>query len=134
MIRRAPFVLAAVLTIAVGCSSDRYASARLRLPAGGDSVRGRTAFVALGCPECHIFCGLDLPRPAAPSPAPVVLGGTVNYRPGGGRLAASIIHKAAESRMPHYADRITVQQLTDIVAFLQSQYTERPVAPPLMPY
>jgi hypothetical protein len=35
--------------------------------------------------------------------------------------------------MPLYADRMTVQQLTDIVAYLQSQYTLRP-APPPFPY
>ena len=30
-----------------------------------------------------------------------------------------------ESRMPHYADKMTVRQLTDIVAFLQSRYVVR---------
>ena len=39
------------------------------------------------------------------------------------------IPMAGQSRMTHYADRMTVQQLTDIVAFLQSQYTERPAEP-----
>ena len=27
-----------------------------------------------------------------------------------------------QSRMPHYSDQMTVRQLTDIVAFLQSRY------------
>ena len=133
MARRAPFVLAAVLAVAAGCNSDRQTSARLRLPPGGDAARGKAAFLALGCPECHAIPGLDLPRSAVPSSAPA-LGGTVNFLPSAGWLATSIIHKAAESRMPHYADRMTVQQLADIVAFLQAQYTERQVLPPLTPY
>jgi hypothetical protein len=136
-----------MLVMAAGCNSDRQSSAGFRLPPGGDAARGKTAFVALGCPECHAFSGLDLPRSATPSPAPVVLGGTVNRRPSDGYLVTSVIYPsyqlarypardipaAGASRMPHYADRMTVQQLTDIVAFLQSQYAERPVAP-LTPY
>jgi mono/diheme cytochrome c family protein len=132
VVRYARLALAAMLTIAAGCNSDRQASARLRL-AGGDAARGKAAFAALGCPECHAVAGLDPPRSAALSSAPA-LGGTVNYRPSAGRLASSIVYKAAESRMPHYADRMTVQQLTDIVVFLQAQYTERLVVPPLTPY
>jgi len=41
------------------------------------------------------------------------------------RYPARDIPMAGHSRMPHYADRMTVQQLTDIVAFLQTQYVER---------
>ena len=33
------------------------------------------------------------------------------------------ITRKGEPRMPHYADRATVRQLVDIVAFLQSRYT-----------
>ena len=39
------------------------------------------------------------------------------------------ITRGAESRMPHYADTLTVRQLTDIVAFLQSRYSVRRINP-----
>jgi len=39
------------------------------------------------------------------------------------------IASGGQSRMPHYADRMTVRQLTDIVAFLQAHYTLRPIPP-----
>jgi mono/diheme cytochrome c family protein len=32
------------------------------------------------------------------------------------------IVSGGQSRMPHYAERMTVRQMTDIVAFLQSRY------------
>lgn len=71
----------------------------------------------------------------------------MNHRPSDGYLVTSIIYPSeqlarypardipmgGESRMPHFGDRMTVQQLTDIVAFLQTQYAERPVTP-LTPY
>ena len=146
MVRHTPLLLAAILIVAAGCGADRSA-AGFRLPPGGDAVKGKAAFLAFVCPECHTISGLDLPRPAAPLPAPVVLGGTVNRRPTDGYLVTSVIYPsdqlarypardipaAGQSRMPHYADRMTVQQLTDIVAFLKAQYVERPPAP-VSPY
>ena len=139
MVRYTPILLAACL--AAGCSADRRSS--FRLPPGGDAARGQAAFLAFGCPECHSVSGLDLPRPAVVSPAPVVLGGTVNHQPTDAYLVTSVIapseHLArypardipvgGKSRMPHSAERMTVQQLTDIVAFLQSRYILRPVMP-----
>ena len=147
MIRHSPVLLAAIVAIAAGCS-DRSPSAGFRLPPGGNAVEGKAAFVSLGCPNCHSVSDLDLPRPAAPSPVPVVLGGTVNHLPTDGQMVTSIIYPSYElsrypargvpaggqSRMPHYADRMTVQQLADIVAFLQAQYKVRPAAPPISPY
>ena len=148
MNRHCPVLLAAIVAIAAGCS-DRSPSAGFRLPPGGNAVEGRTAFVSLGCPNCHSIPDLDLPRPAVPSPVPVVLGGTVNHLPTDGEMVTSIIYPSyrlarypvrdirarGESRLPHYADRMTVRQLADIVAFLQTQYKERPAtAPPISPY
>jgi hypothetical protein len=147
MFRHTPWLLAALLATACGCNTERRSEAGFRLPPGGDAARGKAVFVSFGCPECHTISGLDLPRPAAASPIPVVLGGTVNHKPGDGYLVTSIIYpsyqtaryaardipKAGESRMPHYEERLTVQQLTDVVVFLQSRYIEPP-APPLTPY
>lgn len=148
MLRQSPVMLAAIVAIAAGCS-DRSPSVGFRLPPGGNVVEGKAAFVSLGCPNCHSIPDLDLPGPSAPSPVPVVLGGTVNHLPTDGQMVTSIIYPSyvltrypardiparRQSLMPHYADRMTVQQLTDVVAFLQAQYKERPAPPPpILPY
>jgi mono/diheme cytochrome c family protein len=76
-----------------------------------------------------------------------VLGGSVTRPPSDGSLVTSIIYQSYQlarypasevvaggrSRMPNYADRITAQQLTDIVEFLQAHYkVERTT--PTFPY
>ena len=98
--------------------------------------RGRAAFVDLGCNSCHEVSGVDLPRPTSQKIAPLVLGGTVDSKLSDAYLVTSIIYPSYElapfpkeqitvgghSRMPSYSDRISVRQVTDIVAFLQSHY------------
>jgi len=135
-------VFAALLS-AVACDSGRHSSAGFRLSPDGDVERGKTAFVALGCHTCHPVSGVELPQPTVKPPVPVVLGGEVDTEMTDGYLVTSIIypsyalaHYPAEqitsggkSRMPCQADRMTVRQLTDIVAFLQSRYTVREPPP-----
>lgn len=139
--------LAVLFATAVACSSGRHSAAGFRLPSDGDAGRGQAAFVALECHSCHEVSGLDLPRPTAQPPVPVVLGREIAAEMSDGYLVTSIInpsHRLApyprdlitaggHSRMPGFTDRITVRQLTDIVAFLQSRYTVRP-AMRAMPY
>jgi hypothetical protein len=75
------------------------------------------------------------------------LGGSVTRPPSEGYPVTSIIYPSYQlarypasqivagrrSRMPDYADRITAQQLTDIVEFLQAHYkVERTT--PTFPY
>jgi len=129
-------ILAGLAFASAGCSSGRHSAAAFRLPPDGDVQRGQAAFVALGCNSCHEVTGADLPRPTMQPPVPVVLGGAVDSRLSDAYLVTSIIYPSYElapypkdeitsggqSRMPHYADRMTVRQLTDIVAFLQSRY------------
>jgi len=94
-----------------------------------------------GCNECHEVVGADLPTRTAQARVPVVLGGRIYQPITDGYLMTSIIYpwyqfghqftrnprdeitRKGEPRMPHYADRATVRQLVDIVAFLQSRYT-----------
>ena len=128
-------------SLAIGCDSGRHSSAGFRLPAGGDIERGKVAFVTLGCANCHQVSGGDTPHPTVQPPVPVVLGGLLDYPMPDGYLVTSIINPSyrlahypknqiahgGESRMPHYADQITVRQLTDLVAFLQSRYGVRRV-------
>lgn len=132
--------IAALLGTAA-CDSGRHSSAGFRLPANGDVERGKAAFVAFGCHACHAVSGVDLPRPTVQPAVPVVLGGEVDTEIADGYLFTSVIYPSyqlahypkeqitngGKSRMPSYADKMTVQQLTDIVAFLQSRYSVRPL-------
>lgn len=130
---------------AVACDSGRHSSAGFRLPANGDVERGKVAFVQLGCNHCHEVSGMDLPKPTVQPPVPVVLGGMVPSEVTDGYLVTSIINPSyvlapypketiaarGKSRMPDYSSTMTVAQLVDTVAFLQSRYTvERPMAKP----
>jgi hypothetical protein len=134
-----------VLGGTMGCDSGRHSSAGFRLPANGDVERGKVAFVELGCNHCHEVTGMDLPRPSVQPPVPVVLGGLVPLEVTDGYLVTSIINPSyvlapypkemitagGKSRMPDYSATMTVAQLVDTVAFLQSRYTvERPMARP----
>jgi hypothetical protein len=80
---------------------------------------------------------LELPAPEEPGPVTVILGGEVQTIKTYGELVSSVInpsHKLirgypkdevsqdGESLMTIYNDRMTVQQLIDLVAFLQSRY------------
>lgn len=136
-------VIALLAFGAVGCDSGRRSAAGFRLPDDGSVERGKAAFVALECSKCHRVAGVDLPSPTVTPSVPVVLGGAVTREPTDGSLVASIINPShviqgyprervarpdGKSRMPEYTDNITVRQLADIVAFLQSRYEVRPPA------
>jgi hypothetical protein len=121
----------------VACDSGQHSSAGFRLPVNGDIERGKVAFVQLGCNHCHQVSGMDLPKPTVEPPVPVVLGGVVPVEVTDGYLVTSIINPSyvlapypmemitagGKSRMPDYSDTMTVTQLVDTVAFLQSRYT-----------
>jgi hypothetical protein len=122
-----------VLAILSGCAGERSASG-FRLPENGDTERGRTAFVELECHQCHPVAGVDLPPPSGDSKISLGLGGRVREVRTDGYLVTSVIHPSHkirrypgvgdsdESPMPDYTDQMTVRQLVDIVAFLQSRY------------
>jgi mono/diheme cytochrome c family protein len=134
---------AVILAGFIACDSGPRSPIGFRLPEG-DVEQGRAAFVELQCNSCHTVDGVDLPAPVViPSPsATVALGGQVYEIRTDGYLVTSIInpsHKLArglnkeqvttstgESRMPDYSEITTVQQLIDLVAFLQSHYTVIP--------
>ncbi len=139
---------AVILFGLIACDSGPRSPVGFLLP-GGDIEQGKAAFVELQCNGCHTVDGVDLPSPVViPSPsASVVLGGHVFEIRTDGYLVTSIInpsHKLArglnkgqittstgESKMPDYSEIMTVQQLIDLVAFLQSRYTVVP--PPQSP-
>jgi sulfur-oxidizing protein SoxX len=134
-----------IIGATVACESARRSSVGFRLADDGDVERGRATFVALGCPSCHTVVGMELaPAGAARAQAPIPLGGEVHKTITDGYLTTSIINPSyrlaphhpkeqvatdGKSRMPSYADRMTVRQLTDLVAFLQSRYVVRLTTP-----
>ncbi|HZD53994.1 MAG TPA: cytochrome C, partial [Woeseiaceae bacterium] len=120
-----------------GCYGGPESGMGFRLP-DGDADRGRAAFIDLQCHSCHTVRNLELPAPDTVEMA-VVLGRDVSRVQTYGELVTSVInpsHRLAphypqsevtvdgESRMAtaHLNDVITVQQLIDLVAFLQPLY------------
>ena len=95
----------------------------------------------LQCNACHTIPGLELEAAAQAGPVSVVLGGPVPRVKTYGDLVSSVINpshkltryyadgeivKDGESPMLVYNETMTVQQLIDLVAFVQSSYTLTP--------
>ena len=125
-----------------GCATGPHSPVGFRLPETGDVERGRAAFVELECTRCHSVYKSELPEYPEERPVHVVLGGLVEGLMTDGYLVSGIINPShrfgrgsgeapvsveGESRMPDFSRRMTVRQLIDIVAFLQSKYE---LAPP----
>jgi len=134
-------VLASVAGLAA-CEGGVVSNQQLVLPEG-DAARGQTAFVELECTACHTVSGVELDAPEQPGPVSIALGGRVTKLKSYSELVTSVVnpsHRLArnpfkqqieqdgESIMPVYGDIMTVSQLVNIVAFLESRYEsiERP--------
>ena len=130
-------LIAALLGASLACGTSRDPAKGFRLATNGDPHRGKAAMVEFGCNTCHEVRGSNLPRPRIQW---VALGGSVMAVPSDGYLVTAIINPvyhaarytgaAGQPRMPEYASRMTVQQLTDIVAYLQSRYALSPMQVP----
>jgi hypothetical protein len=146
---RTLFGLAACAAFALGATCDtltpkdyeRFSSVSGLLVGEGDPNRGRAAFLALECQQCHTVSGLTLEPVPSPLGEVVPLGGTVEALPSDGYLATAIIHpdhdlaeglpreivsEDGTSRMADYSDLITIRQLRDLVAFLHRHYRAAP--------
>jgi hypothetical protein len=136
-------VLAALGFVIAGCDSNLKSARSLRLPQGS-AEKGKVAFVALQCTECHTVAGVDLPKPTASPEKVVELGGEVTRLRTLGDLMTSIIHPnyalsekmrrpgqegPVTSPMRGVNDVMTVAQLIDLITFLQPRYREIP--PPM---
>ncbi len=135
--KRLPMMLLLVtLGTLVGCQADRMSEKGFSLPKG-DVASGREAFLYMHCHECHSIEGEELPVVALADPPYIELGGKVSRVKTYGELVTAIInpsHKLAkgyqpddvsldgQSMMPVYNGFLTVQELIDIVAFLQPHY------------
>jgi hypothetical protein len=109
----------------------------------GDIDAGRQAFIDHQCHACHSVAGVRLPPLAGANPPIFELGGETSSVRTYGDLMTSIINPnhviseeyreqlrlrgivPAESPMPMpHIDNMTVRQLIDIVAFLDSRYIQ----------
>jgi hypothetical protein len=122
------------------CVTGPRSSSGFRLPAG-DAARGRAVFVEMRCHTCHEVAGTELPKPVAEPAVPVRLGGVVPAYRTDGELVTAIINPSHRitggederlvtsgklSRMGDFSEAMTVRQLVDVVAFLQSRYDVQP--------
>jgi cytochrome c2 len=140
-------IVAMIFCVAVlqGCAS--HLGSGFYLPQG-DPARGREAFVALRCQSCH-FVAKEGPPLSGPEAGTVALGGDTARVRTYGDLVTSIVNPSHEVADEYLADEhaenrvspmasaflnsfVTVQQLVDIVAFLQDAYNVVP--PPIRPY
>jgi L-cysteine S-thiosulfotransferase len=127
-----------LLTMFASACNDPKSSAGFRLP-DGDVERGKAAFLELKCHTCHTVDGTDIPTPSKDYAyvRVVVLGGEVRQVKTYGELVTSIINpshslapgypkelitKGNQSAMANFNDTMTIRQLIDLVAFLQSRY------------
>tara|TARA_R110002096_G_scaffold86020_5_gene198349 strand:+ start:13319 stop:13657 length:339 start_codon:yes stop_codon:yes gene_type:complete len=98
---------------------------------------GRETFLYLQCHQCHTVVGEDFPAIPLADPPYVELGGEVSKVRTYGELVTAIInpsHELAkgyaaeqvsengESNMYNYNAYMTVQELTDLVFFLQPKF------------
>lgn len=136
-------IAGAVLAFAVlsGCERPSTATAFVLPP--GDVASGRDLFISYGCIGCHTIRDANLPEPESPRAVSVPLGGRVARLKSYNELVTSVINPShkfvagrraeevsvdGESLMTVYNDVMTVSELIDIVAFLESRYEriERP--------
>lgn len=129
-------VAAALLALSACDPEARMSTKGFRLP-DGDAEAGRVAFLELQCHHCHTIEGIELPELPGQEPPFVQLGGDVTQVKTYGELVTAIInpsHKLArgyakevvaddgESKMHVYNEHMTVQELIDIVMYLQPMY------------
>lgn len=129
-------LLIAVAMLAACDKEARMSQQGFRLP-DGDAEAGRATFVYMQCHQCHTVVGEEFPElPGATSPY-VELGGPVSKVKTYGELITAIInpsHRLAsgyaeevvseggESNMYLYNSHMTIQELIDIVMYLQPKY------------
>lgn len=123
-----------------GCGSDSKGSAGFSLP-DGNAERGKVVYTELQCNACHTIKGVPQLEKASSTGISVSLGGETARIRTYGELVTSIINpshrvarrddagmanKQGESKMVVFNDVMTVSQLIDLVAFVQSNYELSP--------
>ena len=128
--------VAALCVAVAGCDTGPKSAIGFRLP-DGDPEAGRQAFIEMQCNTCHDVAGETLPAPATRKDTIVQLGGPVGVVKTYGQLVSAIIYPSHRitgnlhedlvsvdgvSLMRDFNDTMTVQQMIDIVAYLQPRY------------
>ncbi|MGB2011502.1 MAG: c-type cytochrome [Akkermansiaceae bacterium] len=120
-----------VSLVACGGREEKRNARGFVLP-DGDTQKGKQAFIELNCHSCHTVAGEVLPEVERGLKAPH-LGGEVYRVKTYGELVTSVINPkhviskdwdGAATPMPVVNDRMTVQQMIDIVAFLNAHYVK----------
>ena len=127
-------VISVAFVLLSGCEPQ---SRGFNLPPG-DTAQGEATFILMQCNNCHsIKDSIPWSGETLEQKLNVVLGGPTTQVKTYGDLVTSIIHPShklsrgntpatvneiGESRMRNYNDVMSVQELIDLVAFLQSKY------------
>jgi sulfur-oxidizing protein SoxX len=137
------FLAGLTLLVAAGCLPNPKSGRGFHLPSG-NAEKGKAAFVQLKCTECHRVEGVDLTAPTVKPESIITLGGEVSRLRSYGELVTAIIHPArdistkvpprtykspADTPMKDVNRQMTVEQLVDLVTFLQPTYRQIPPAP-----
>lgn len=107
----------------------------------GDGARGKEAFVKFQCADCHTVTGMNELRQGFKPLMTLPLGGRTEYVRTYGELVTSIINPShvispnfsgkevsagGRSKMPNYNYAMSVNELIDLVTFLEAQYELEP--------
>lgn len=133
-------LLGALALLVGGCDEGGTKVKGFILPPG-DAARGEATFVALGCPACHTVAETEIVQPEDAEYS-VQLGGKMLRVKHYGDLLTSIVNpdhrvlppysddKSAEgepkSPMPDFTATMSVEQLINVVEFLQGKYEKIP--------
>lgn len=115
--RAAGWTLVSALIVAL---AGRVEAQGLALPQGA-AAAGKAAVRLMQCYACHEIQGSDFPAPHARLRGTSL--GAAQGRWSRDSLAAAILapaHRRPEGQMGDYSEAMTVRQLIDIVAYLQS--------------
>ncbi len=130
-----------ILTLALGCEIGPSSGRGLRLP-DGDVAMGKVAFSELGCGGCHSVVGEPGKSPGEGAAPNVRLGGEVSRIHSYGELVTFIVNPShritgryprdtvaegdvSKMELGNLNEKMTVAQLIDVVAYLQSKYERR---------
>lgn len=139
---RLTFIAAGCLLALSACTLGPESPRGFALPKG-DAEAGKAVFVELRCNDCHSAEGVAI-RDETETDIHFALGGASARVTTYAELLTSIVNPShrlsprlpkqessvdGESRMHNYNDVMTVQELIDLVAFLQPQYEVVVVSP-----
>lgn len=131
-------LLASAISLLCSCNIGEEWQEEIHLPVG-DAARGEALFASVGCVSCHAVGDAEFEEGAEAGGVRVRLGSETGRRMSYSQLVTSVVNpshrlapqyfsenitKDGESLMVNYNDRLTVTQLTDLVAYLQTHYED----------